>query len=74
MQIDSKRDPVRETEARDWLQAVVAEPFPEGSFQEALKDGHYLCKAILQLNPDAKIKINKLQTPFAMVRIAIHNT
>jgi hypothetical protein len=65
--IDSKNDPVREEEARSWLQALVGEPFPEGSFHEALKDGVYLCKAIRQLDPEAKIKINTLHTPFAMM-------
>lgn len=69
LQIDSKNDPVREAEAREWLQAVVGEPFPEGSFQEALKDGIYLCKVISQLNPDYKVKVNKQKTPFAMVRL-----
>ena len=68
-QIDSKNDPVRQAEAREWLQAVVGEPFPEGTLQEALKDGTYLCKAIEQLNPGYKIKLNKLKTPFAMVRV-----
>ena len=67
MQIDSKNDPVRETEARKWLEAVVGEAFPDGSFHEALRDGTYLCKVMLQLNPEYKIKINPLQTPFAMV-------
>jgi hypothetical protein len=67
LQIDSKNDPVRQAEAREWLQAVVGEPFPEGTFQEALKDGTYLCKAIQQLNPEYKIKFNKLKTPFAMM-------
>ena len=69
LQIDSKKDPVRESEAREWLQAAVGEPFPDGSFHEALKDGTYLCKAIQQLNPNYKIKLNKLKTPFAMVRV-----
>ena len=48
---------------------MVGEPFPEGSVHEALKDGVYLCKAMQQLNPEFKINVNKLQTPFAMVRM-----
>ena len=65
--MEAKNDPKREQEARQWLQSVVGEPFPEGSFHEALKDGVYLCKAIKTLNPEYRIKINTLATPFAMV-------
>ena len=45
----------------------MGEPFPEGSFSEALKDGVYLCKAMMQLNPGFKIKINPQKLAFAMV-------
>ena len=50
---------------------MVGEPFPEGGLQEALKDGTYLCKAIMQLDPAAIIKINNIQAPFAMVSVMI---
>ena len=43
--MDAKYDANLEAQARDWLEQVVeSEPFPEGTFQEALKDGVYLCK------------------------------
>ena len=44
LQLDAKYDAGLEAQAREWMELVVEEPFPEGSFQEALKDGTYLCK------------------------------
>ena len=38
-----------ETQCRDWIAAVVGEPFPEGSFHEALKDGLLLCRLVVEL-------------------------
>lgn len=72
LQIESKKDPVRESEAREWLQAVVGEPFPEGSFHEALKDGVFLCKTMQQLNPGFHIKINNKGTAFGMVSVSFY--
>ena len=40
----AKRDAVLEQQARDWMEAVVEEPYPPGSYEEAIKDGIYLCK------------------------------
>jgi hypothetical protein len=34
--IESKYDPQQEAEVRTWMIAVVKEPFPAGSFHEAL--------------------------------------
>ena len=44
LQKAAKRDPELEAQARDWMEAVVGEPYPPGSYEEALKDGAYLCK------------------------------
>jgi len=44
LQKAAKRDATLERQARDWIEAVVGEPFPPGSYEEALKDGTYLCK------------------------------
>lgn len=63
----SKYDPGLERQARDWLQAVVGEPFPGGSFHEALKDGVYLCKAINVLQPGSVPKINTGKMAFKMM-------
>lgn len=44
LQKAAKRDPQLEAEAQQWMEAVVGEPFPGDVFEEALKDGVYLCK------------------------------
>jgi len=44
LQKASKRDPELERQAKEWMKAVTGEPFPAGSYEEALKDGVYLCK------------------------------
>ena len=38
-----------EGQCRDWIAAVVEEPFPEGTFHEALKDGTLLCRLVSQV-------------------------
>ena len=43
-QKEGKRDTELENQAKDWMQAVTGEPFPSGSYEDALKDGVYLCK------------------------------
>ena len=71
IQLDAKHDPVLEAQARDWLEAVVGESFPNGSFQEALRDGVYLCKAINVLDPNKNIKINTSKMAFKQVGFSI---
>ena len=44
LQIAGKRDPELEAQAKEWMEAVVGEPYPPGRYAEALKDGIYLCK------------------------------
>lgn len=63
----SKYDPQLEGQARTWLQTVVGEPFPSGSFHEALKDGVYLCKAMNKLKPGSVPKINTGKMAFKMM-------
>jgi len=38
LQQDAKYDAGMEADARGWLEAIAGEPFPAGSFHEALKD------------------------------------
>ena len=64
---DSKYDTKLEKEAKEWLKAVVGEPFPAGTFHEALKDGVYLCKAINKLAPGTVPKINQGKMAFKMM-------
>jgi len=56
-----------EADARGWLEAIAGEPFPAGSFHEALKDGSYLCKVINKLQPGSVPKINQSKMAFKMV-------
>ena len=63
----SKYDPALEEDAKKWLQAVTGEPFPAGSFYEALKDGVYLCKAMNKLVPGSIRKINTSKMAFKMM-------
>lgn len=67
LQQDAKYDAGMEQQARDWLEAVAGEPFPSGSFHEALKDGTYLCKVINKLQPGSVPKINQSKMAFKMV-------
>lgn len=60
----AKYDPQLEAGARDWLEKVVREPFPPGSFAEALNDGTYLCKAMNMLSPGSIPKINNSSMAF----------
>lgn len=46
---EAKYDPKLEGDARDWLVALVGEPWPTGNFHESLEDGVYLCKAMNKL-------------------------
>ena len=64
---ESKYDPEQEAEARQWLQALVGEPFPGGSFHDALKDGVYLCKAMNVLKPGSIPKVNASKMAFKMM-------
>ena len=71
LQQDAKHDPQMEADARSWLEAIAGEPFPDGSFHEALKDGVYLCKVINQLEPGSVPKINQSKMAFKMVTTII---
>jgi hypothetical protein len=62
--IESKYDPQQEAEVRTWMIAVVKEPFPAGSFHEALKDGVYLCKLINTIQPGSVKKVNTTKMAF----------
>lgn len=71
LQQDAKHDPQMEADAKSWLEAIAGEPFPDGSFHEALKDGVYLCKVINQLQPGSVPKINQSKMAFKMVTTII---
>ena len=64
---EAKYYPKMEADCRDWLQALVKEPLPPGSFHEALKDGVYLCKVMNMLLPGAIPKINASKMAFEVM-------
>lgn len=39
-----KRNPELDKEAQQWIEAVIGEKFPGGSYEDAIKDGIILCK------------------------------
>ncbi|CAG2122905.1 unnamed protein product, partial [Medioppia subpectinata] len=53
----SKRSPQVEKAVIDWVFQTIGEPAPEGSFEDALRDGVALCKLINKLKPGAVDKI-----------------
>lgn len=40
----AKRNPELDREAQRWVEAVIEEQFPSGTYEDALKDGVILCK------------------------------
>lgn len=40
----SKRNPEMDAEAQAWIEAIVGEKFPSGSYEDTLKDSIILCK------------------------------
>ena len=40
----AKRNAELDREAQQWIEAVIGENFPKGSYEDALKDGIILCK------------------------------
>ncbi len=44
IQIAGKRSGSLDQEAQQWIEAVIGEKFPSGSYDDALKDGILLCK------------------------------
>lgn len=44
--MSAKRNPELDREAQQWIEAVIGEKFPSGSYDDALKDGILLCKFV----------------------------
>lgn len=62
----SKRNPEMDAEAQAWIEAIVGEKFPSGSYEDALKDGIILCKLMNKLQPKAVAKITTKGGGFAL--------
>jgi len=60
--LDLKYNSEKEQNAREWLQALLGETFPESTLQEALQNGMRLCRAANKIAPgSAKINTAKFQ-------------
>ena len=45
----AKRNPELDREAQQWVEAVIGEQFPSGTYEDVLKDGVILCKYVFLL-------------------------
>lgn len=67
-QIAGKRDPTKDKEAQEWIEAILGEKFPSGVlYEDHLKDGQVLCKLINKLKPGAVAKVNESGGQFKMM-------
>ncbi|CAF1640149.1 unnamed protein product [Adineta ricciae] len=51
--ISAKRDPALDQEVQTWIETIIGEKFPNGSYEDALKDGVILCKLMNKLQPNS---------------------
>ncbi|KXN69206.1 hypothetical protein CONCODRAFT_40959 [Conidiobolus coronatus NRRL 28638] len=70
--IDSKYDPKRELEVREWIETVLEEQIEDEDLFEALKDGVILCRVLNKLRPNKQVKYNQSKMVFKQVNIALH--
>ncbi|KAL7674827.1 hypothetical protein ACOME3_001102 [Neoechinorhynchus agilis] len=62
----SKRDQRMEQQAQEWLEDILGEKFPTDIlFEDALKNGVYLCRLMNILSPGSISKINSKGSAFA---------
>jgi len=61
--LDAKLDPRKMAQAQAWIEALIGEQFP-GDFQESLKSGVRLCKAVNAIKPGIVRHINMMNSPF----------
>lgn len=45
--MSGKRNAELDREAQQWIEEVIGEKFPKGSYDDALKDGILLCKYVV---------------------------
>ena len=57
-QCAGKREPEKEQEAQQWIEAVIGERFPNVPYEHALRDGIILCKLMNRLQPGIITKVN----------------
>ena len=57
-QLASKRDPALEGEILAWIELVIGERLPAGSYEEILRNGVVLCRLINKIAPKSIVKFN----------------
>lgn len=58
-QIAGKRDPVKDKEAQEWIEAILGEKFPAGKlYEDVLRDGVVCCNLINKIKPNSVPKVN----------------
>lgn len=67
LQIASKRDPVLEKEAQEWVEAVIGRKLTGEPFEDAIRDGQVLCELMNKLKPGAVPKVNSSGGQFKMM-------
>lgn len=65
--IAGKRDAQLESEVLGWIEAVLGERLPQGSFEDVLRDGTVLCRLMNKLKPGSIPKINTQGGQFKMM-------
>ncbi|KAI5636693.1 calponin-like domain-containing protein [Phthorimaea operculella] len=64
----AKRDPEREKECQEWIEAILGAKFPPNEpIEDVLKDGTVLCQLMNKLQPGAIPKINTSGGQFKMM-------
>ncbi|XP_041354451.1 myophilin-like [Gigantopelta aegis] len=64
-----KRDPELETQALDWIEAILGEPIDrKRPYEDVLKDGIILCNLMNKLTPGCIKKIDKKGGGFALMQ------
>ncbi|XP_076349589.1 myophilin-like [Tachypleus tridentatus] len=62
-----KRDPALEAEILQWIEAILGQKLPPGSFDDVLRDGVILCNLMNKLMPGCIQKINTSGGQFKMM-------
>jgi len=65
--IAGKRDAQLESEVLGWIEAVLGERLPQGTFEDVLRDGTVLCRLMNKLKPGSVPKINTQGGQFKMM-------
>ena len=73
IQKSAKRDAKLERQALDWMAAVTGEPVPSGSYEEALKNGIYLCKLVSVFMSDHSICLETVNVYVSRIQGKLQN-